>query len=168
MYWLHIRPLLSHYSDVMMSAMASQIFGVSIAYSTVCSGVDQRKYQSSVPLAFLKRILRWPVNSPHKGASNAENASIWLCHHVREFSIPMEGFKYNHHQNLYLYNQNPLYWHGLTLSPAWITNHMSSKVWVEITYPFSNCTGAAVEVCEWMNNIIPYVIIDVITYPCLA
>ena len=32
-----------HYSDVMMSAMASQITGVSIVYSTVCSGADQRK-----------------------------------------------------------------------------------------------------------------------------
>ena len=36
-----------HYSDVMMSAMASQITGVSIFYSIVCSGTDQRKYQSS-------------------------------------------------------------------------------------------------------------------------
>ena len=32
-----------HYGDVIMSAMASQITGVSILYSTVCSGADQRK-----------------------------------------------------------------------------------------------------------------------------
>ena len=30
-----------------MGAMASQINGVSIVYSTVCSGEDQRKHQSS-------------------------------------------------------------------------------------------------------------------------
>ena len=46
--------------------MASQTTGVSIVYSTVCSWVDQRK-QSSVSLAFVRGIHRWPVNSPHKG-----------------------------------------------------------------------------------------------------
>ena len=49
-----------------MSAMASQITGVSIC-STVCSGADHRKHQSSVSLAFVREIHRWPVNSPHKG-----------------------------------------------------------------------------------------------------
>ena len=54
-----------HHSDVIMGAMASQITGVSIAYSTVCSDADQRSHQSS--LAFVRGIHRWPVNSPHKG-----------------------------------------------------------------------------------------------------
>ena len=31
------------------------------------SGVDQRKHQSSVSLVVMKRIHRWPVDSPHKG-----------------------------------------------------------------------------------------------------
>ena len=68
-----------------MSAMASQITGVPIVYSTVCLGADPRKHQSSASLAFVRVIHRWPVNSPHKGpvtrASNAENASIWWRHH---------------------------------------------------------------------------------------
>ena len=51
-----------------MSAMASQITGVSIDYSTVCSGANQRKHQSSASLAFVRGIHRWPVNSPHKGS----------------------------------------------------------------------------------------------------
>ena len=29
----------------------------------------------------------------------------------------------------------PFYWHGLTLILAWISHHMFSKVWGEITYP---------------------------------
>ena len=37
-----------------MSAMASQITGVSIVYSTVCSGADQRKHQNSASLAFMR------------------------------------------------------------------------------------------------------------------
>ena len=43
------------------------IIGVSSVYSTVCSGVDQRKYQSSAVLAFVRGIHRWPLNSAHKG-----------------------------------------------------------------------------------------------------
>ena len=35
-------------------------------YSTVYSGADQRKHQSSVSLAFVRGIHLWPVNSPHK------------------------------------------------------------------------------------------------------
>ena len=50
-----------------MSAMASQITGVPIVYSSVCSSADQRKYQNSTSLTFLRITLRWPVNSPHKG-----------------------------------------------------------------------------------------------------
>ena len=38
------------------------------------------------------------------------------------------------------------YYHGLTLIPAWISNHMPSKVWGEITYPFLNFNGCTVEV----------------------
>ena len=49
-----------------MTAMASQITGVSIVCSTVGSGVDQRRLQNSASLAFVWGIHRWPVNSPHK------------------------------------------------------------------------------------------------------
>ena len=34
----------------------------------------------------------------------------------------------------------------VTLIPAWISNHMPSKVWDEITYPFLNFSGCTVEV----------------------
>ena len=49
-----------------MDAMASQITSLTIVYSTVYSGADQRKQQSSASLAFVRGIHRWPVNSPHK------------------------------------------------------------------------------------------------------
>ena len=49
-----------------MGAMASQITSLTIAYSIVYSGADQRKYQSSASLAFVRGIHRGPVNSPHK------------------------------------------------------------------------------------------------------
>ena len=56
-----------HYGDVIMSVMGSQITSLTIVYSTVYSGADQRKYQSSTSLAFMRGIHRWLMNSPHKG-----------------------------------------------------------------------------------------------------
>ena len=54
-------------NDVIMSIMASQLTSLTIVYSTVYSGVDQRKHQSSAILAFVRGIHQWPVNSQHKG-----------------------------------------------------------------------------------------------------
>ena len=61
----------SLYNDVIISAMASQINGVSIVCSINGSGADGRKHQSSASLAFVQG------NSQPKKASNAENVSIW-------------------------------------------------------------------------------------------
>ena len=61
--WLIVH---NHYNDVIMTTMASQITSPTIGYSTVYSGGNQRKHQSSASLAFVRGIHRWPVNSPHK------------------------------------------------------------------------------------------------------
>ena len=55
-----------HYNDVIMSLIASQITSLTIVYSTVYSGADQSKHQSSASLAFVWGIHRGPVNSPRK------------------------------------------------------------------------------------------------------
>ena len=49
-----------------MGSTASQITSLTIVYSAVYLGADQRKYQSSASLAFVRGIHRGPVNSPHK------------------------------------------------------------------------------------------------------
>ena len=49
-----------------MGAMASQITSLTNVYSTVYSGADQRKHQSSASLTFVRGIHRSPVNCPHK------------------------------------------------------------------------------------------------------
>ena len=56
-----------HYNDVITSALASQITSLTIVYSSVYSGADQRKHQSSASLAFVRGIHRRPVNYLHKG-----------------------------------------------------------------------------------------------------
>ena len=62
MHW----PVQSNYSDVIMGGMAFQITSATSVYSSVYSGEDQRKHQSSASLAFVRGIHRSPVNSPHK------------------------------------------------------------------------------------------------------
>ena len=50
-----------------MSTIVSPISGGFIVYSTICSGADQKKHQSSTSLAFVRGIDRWPVKFLHKG-----------------------------------------------------------------------------------------------------
>ena len=69
----------AHYNDVIMGAIASEITGLPIVYSTVYSGADERKHQSSVSLAFVREIHRWPVNSTHKGPATQ---IMFPFHHV--------------------------------------------------------------------------------------
>ena len=60
--------------------MASQITSVSIVCSTVCSGDEQRKHQSSASLTFVRGTHRWPVGSPHKGPVTQKINSICWRH----------------------------------------------------------------------------------------
>ena len=55
-----------HYDDVIMTMLASQITSLTVVYSIVYSGVNQRKHQSSASLAFVREIHRGPMNFPHK------------------------------------------------------------------------------------------------------
>ena len=56
-----------HYSDVIMSSMASQMASLMIVYFTFYAGADQRRHQSPASLAFVRGIQQWHVDSPHKG-----------------------------------------------------------------------------------------------------
>ena len=47
-----------HYSDVIMSTIASLISSLAVVYPTVYSDADQRKHQSSASLAFVRGIHR--------------------------------------------------------------------------------------------------------------
>ena len=59
-----------------MTTMASQITSLTVVYSIVYSGADQRKHQSSASLAFVRGIHRSTGEFPVQRASNAENVSI--------------------------------------------------------------------------------------------
>ena len=86
-----------------MSEMASQITSVSIVCSTIYSGADQRKDQSSASLAFVRGIHRWPVNSPHKRPATRKMSPfddvimrILICL-KRKFPINQWAFAYIRH-----------------------------------------------------------------------
>ena len=71
----------NHYCDVIIGPMVSKITSLTILYSTVHSGADQRKHQSSASLAFVQGIHRWPVNSPHIWPVTRFFFSIFWRHH---------------------------------------------------------------------------------------
>ena len=90
-----------------MSTTASQITGISIVYSTICSvlltqhmgrikhswflipGADQRKYQSSASLTFERGIHRWPVDPTQR----ASNAAMYLFEDVMMSLVMIDHFK---------------------------------------------------------------------------
>ena len=53
-----------------------------------------------------------------------------------------------------------LYWHGLTLIPAWISNHMPGSMWDEIAYTFPNVKGVIQDHwdSEMISNFTPHYI----------
>ena len=85
---------LTHYNDVIMGAIASQITGLTIIYSTVYSGADERKHQSSASLAFVWGIHRWPVKSPHK------KPVTWKTFPLDD--VIMSTWRMDHHEALIL------------------------------------------------------------------
>ena len=53
--------LFTHYCDVIMGAIVSQVTSLTIVYPTVYPGADQRKHQSSASQAFVREFIgdRW-------------------------------------------------------------------------------------------------------------
>ena len=93
--------------------MASQITSLTIVYSTVYSGADQRKQQSLASLAFVRGIHRWPVNSPPKGP-------------VTQKIFPFDDvIMYRHHFNIATTLSKTLNEQG-----GWVTGiHLTSTHW---------------------------------------
>ena len=142
-----------HYGDVIMATMMSQITSLAVVYSIVYSGADQRKHQSSAALAFVRGIYRGPVNSPHKWPAtrkmfpfhdvimNSGHAYTWRMNpaiiHTTQCVWSLHGAFLGPtgprwapcwpHDPCYL-GRGPFCWHEFTLIPAWISNHIPSKM----------------------------------------
>ena len=116
---------------------------------------------------FVRGIHRWPmgkVNSPHKGQLHGALMFSLIC-------ARMNGWVNNRGVN-YLRRHRAHYdvtvmW--VMRENRWICSlegprNFHHKVWDEIVYSFPNFKGAAVEVWEWISNIIPHFTGHVITF----
>ena len=83
---LKVKAYLTNYNDAMMSVMASKITGVSVVCSTVCSGANRRKHQSSASLP-CEGNPPMAGGFPSQRASNAENVPIWWRHHATSRAV---------------------------------------------------------------------------------
>ena len=115
-----------------------QITVVSPVCSIVCSGADQRKYQSSASLVFVRGIHRLPVDSPHKGPVTqkmfAFNGVImmskdfkYLCTLSTRHNINLQIHVYISSTHSYRICKSPHHW------PRPATN----KVWWQCLVPTS-------------------------------
>ena len=70
--WHHVSVYCCHVWNAVTPSNHSRWFAIQSnnitmhKIATFHSGADQRKYQRSASLAFVRGIHRWPVNSPHK------------------------------------------------------------------------------------------------------
>ena len=85
---------------------------------------------------------------PTQRASNTANVFIWWRHHGLLCCLCLTWV----HPKI----------------PAWISNYINCNVCEEITSPFPNFNGAAVEVWEWINNVVLYFAGYVIAYYMLG
>ena len=125
----------------MVIAIASQITGVPIVYSTICSGANQRKHQSSASLAFVRRIHRWPVNYPHKWPITWKRfhlmTSSWICGHMYSTCFcqcPQLVHGLIKRRNPAYFGWTRIFPH--TIKQMHLTPHKSLKnIWVTQTFP---------------------------------
>ena len=67
-----------HYNDVTMDSLASQITSLTIVYSAVYSGADQRKHQSSASRAFVRVIPRTNGQLRGKCFHLMTSSCVWI------------------------------------------------------------------------------------------
>ena len=129
-----------HYDDVIMGSIASQITSLTIIYSTVYSGPDQRKHQSPASLAF-----------PAQMASNTENVSIWWRHHdcknmniwnkyelhiIKTTKIPCQELDLSGHTWPFLCTQRT---HDAIITPLLRQNDVTTSFWCNNNVIIASC-----------------------------
>ena len=115
----------SHYSDVIMSAIASQVTSLTIVYSSDNFGADLKKHQRCGEFT-----------------SNAENISIWWRHHVQYISRNMHTvfallcFVVVIHWLIFPYRSGLLHWHCGNLTIAPVSAKQLWWIWINTSCEF--------------------------------
>ena len=85
-----VQHLDDHYIDVIMTTTASQITSLTVVYSIVYSGADQRKHQSSASLAFV-----WGIHRS-RWIPRTKEQLRGKCFHLMTSSCYEDMWMYNH------------------------------------------------------------------------
>ena len=95
---LHTPQCHDHYSVVIMDTMASQITSFTIVYSTLYSGADQRKHQSSASLAFVKGIHQWLPSTKGRWRGKSFHLMTSSCtyHYFRSLTCKIRQSEWRH------------------------------------------------------------------------
>ena len=80
--WHGCSHLFTHYVDVIMGTMASQISSLTIVYSIVYSGADKKKTSKLRVTGLCTGTSPGTGEFPAQMASDAEKVSLWSRHHV--------------------------------------------------------------------------------------
>ena len=136
--------------------IASHITGNATLCLTDCASWQQRKHQSITDLCEENFISH--VCARTFAASVAETlATYQYCPHLIITYIEFNTIK----KSLSMHDTKPQ-----TPPHRRTSNHIHSKAWDKITYPFLSFQDCAIEVWEWICNLVPYFIMDGNTYPC--
>ena len=82
-YWFRMKlKITAHYGDVIMGTMASQITSLTIVYSTVYSGADEKKTSKLRVTGLCAGNSPGTGHFPAQMDSSTENVSIWWRHHA--------------------------------------------------------------------------------------
>ena len=127
--WLDLQVhILTHYDDVIMSAMASQITSLTIVYSIVYSGADQRKHQSSASLAFVPH--KWPVT--RKMFPFDESSCIYDYGYIDTLILTCYGFIIYIYIDISIYMYLNRYEQIFILTPVFFTNQSAFETIMDI------------------------------------
>ena len=127
--WLDLQVhILTHYDDVIMSAMASQITSLTIVYSIVYSGADQWKHQSSASLAFVPH--KWPVR--RKMFPFDESSCIYDYGYIDTLILTCYGFIIYIYIDISIYMYLNRYEQIFILTPVFFTNQSAFETIMDI------------------------------------
>ena len=151
-----------------MSLITFQITSLTLVYSTVYSGADQRTHQSSASLAFVWGIYRWPVNSPYKWTVTRKmfpfddvimhkicvisiiKKQIWLGYHVENVRPHLKEFS-----NEFLITSSNVCYCSIPISYNLIWKHFHEDTHLLSTYwPLWNLAANVQfsNASQWLNS----------------
>ena len=114
------------------------IYLMGIGYSKAKNRLTQNVYFFVLMFTMIQEIL---VSRKYAGGAANETSSCVLHDTLRTRFRRIQFAIWGH-----------FYKHGLTSIPTWMSNHMPSKDWDEITYPFPNFNGCTVDstIYKWV------------------